>query len=163
MRCCTKAPDPPEVFSCPTRFSCKSADLEVDISSKSTCRGTARPLLLYEVGKRISNRETFAFIAWSPHWMNQRYDLVYLDDPQDALGELNEPSSITTAVRKQLPNDEPVAYAFMKALTLTEEQVNDLEGAINAAGDPLSGARTWASNNRDVVQPWIDAAKQARQ
>ncbi len=118
--------------------------------------------LLFEVDKRIRNGETFAFIAWSPHWMNQRYDLVYLDDPQDALGELNEPSSITTAVRKQLPNDEPVAYAFMKALTLTEEQVNDLEGAINAAGNPLSGARTWAKNNRDVVQPWIDTAKQAQ-
>ena len=48
----------------------------------------------------------------------------------------------------------------MKALSLTEEQVNDLEGAINSAGDPLLGARRWAENNRDVVQPWIYAAKQ---
>jgi glycine betaine/proline transport system substrate-binding protein len=95
--------------------------------------------------------------------MNREYDLVYLDDPQDALGGLDDPSRITTAVRKGLADDDPEAYAFMKALTLTEEQVNDLEGAINAAGDPLSGARTWANNNRDVVQPWIDAAKQARQ
>jgi glycine betaine/proline transport system substrate-binding protein len=122
-------------------------------------QGTARPLLLYEVGKRISNREEFAFIAWSPHWMNQRYDFVYLDDPEDALGELNDPSKITTVIRERLPNDDAVAYALIKALTLTEEEVGGLEEAINAAGDPLLGARTWAKNYRDVVQPWIDAAK----
>jgi glycine betaine/proline transport system substrate-binding protein len=51
----------------------------------------------------------------------------------------------------------------MKALTLTEEQVDDLEEAINAAGDPLAGAGQWAENNREVVQPWLDAAKQAQQ
>ena len=119
--------------------------------------------MLFEIDKRIRNRETFAFVAWSPHWMNQEYDLVYLDDPEDALGELNDSSSIATVVREPLANDDPVAYAFMKALTLTEEQVDDLEGAINTAGDPLLGARTWAQDNREVVQPWIDAAKQARQ
>ncbi len=119
--------------------------------------------LLFEVDKRIRNREPFAFVAWSPHWMNQEYDLVYLDDPQGTLGELNEPSSITTTARKGLANDEPAAYSFIEALALTEEQLNDLEGAINAAGDPLSGARTWAENNREVVQPWIDASNQAPQ
>ena len=117
--------------------------------------------MLYEVGKRISNGEEFAFIAWSPHWMNQRYDFVYLDDPENALGELKEPSRMTTVVRKNLP-DDPVAYALVEALDLSEEQVGDLEEAINATGDPLLGSRTWAENNHDVVKPWIEAAKQAR-
>jgi glycine betaine/proline transport system substrate-binding protein len=116
--------------------------------------------LLFEVDKRIRNGEPFAFIAWSPHWMNQEYDLVYLDDPRGALGELNDSSSITTTVRKDLANAEPEAYSFIEAFALTEEQLNDLEGAIDAAGDPLSGARIWAENNREVVQPWIDAANQ---
>lgn len=114
--------------------------------------------VLLEVDKRIRNREAFAFIAWSPHWINQEYDLVYLDDPEGAFGDLNASSSIVTVVREPLANEDPVAYAFMKALALTEEQVNDLEGAINTAGDPLSGAKTWAKDNREVVQPWIDAA-----
>jgi glycine betaine/proline transport system substrate-binding protein len=119
--------------------------------------------MLFEVDKRIRNGEAVAFVAWSPHWMNQEYNLIYLDDPEGALGDLDETSRITTIVRGDFANDEPVAYAFMKALSLTEEQLNNLEGAINSAGDPLLGARTWAENNRDVVQPWIDAAKQAPQ
>src|SRR5215217_1133518 len=122
------------------------------------------PAMLDEVGKRIGNKEKFAFIAWSPHWMNQRYDFVYLDDPEDTLGELDDPSRSTTVVRKYLPNDDPVAYALMKAMTLTEEQVGDLEEAINKAGDPLRGARQWARDNRDdVVQPWIYPARLAQQ
>lgn len=121
------------------------------------------PAMLFDLGERIRKKEEFAFIAWSPHWMNQRYDFVYLDDPNDALGELNDSSSITTVVHKDLINKDPKAYAFMKALTLTEEQIDDLEEAINAAGDPLAGAEQWAENNREVVQPWLDAAKQAQQ
>jgi glycine betaine/proline transport system substrate-binding protein len=121
------------------------------------------PAMLYEVGKRISNKEEFAFIAWRPHWMNQRYSFVYLDDPENALGELNDPSSITTAVRKHLEDDDPVAYALMKALTLDEEQTDDLENTINEVGDPLDGARQWANDNRNVVQPWIDAAEKAQE
>jgi ABC-type proline/glycine betaine transport system substrate-binding protein len=56
-----------------------------------------------------------------------------------------------------------VAYALIEALTLSEEQVDDLEEAINTMGDPLLGARSWAENNRDVVKPWIEAAEQARE
>jgi glycine betaine/proline transport system substrate-binding protein len=121
------------------------------------------PAMLYEVGKRISNGEEFAFIAWSPHWMNQRYDFVYLDDPENALGELSDSSRITTVVRKHLSEDAPVAYALVEALALSEEQVDDLEETINTMGDPLLGARTWAQNNRDVVKPWVEAAEQARE
>ena len=50
----------------------------------------------------------------------------------------------------------------MDALALTEEQINGLESAINEEGDPLVGARRWASENRKVVQPWIDAARNAQ-
>jgi glycine betaine/proline transport system substrate-binding protein len=55
-----------------------------------------------------------------------------------------------------------VAYAFMDALLLTEEQINGLEFTINEENDPLAGARRWASENREVVRPWIDAARSAR-
>ena len=132
-------------------------DLEQEYVESSTAG------MLAEVQRRYSDREEFAFTPWKPHWMNQRYDIKYLDDPKDALGELNDSATISTIVRKGLANDNPPAYAFMNALTLTESQVNDLENTMNQAGDPLEGARQWAKNNRDVVQPWIDAAKAAQQ
>jgi glycine betaine/proline transport system substrate-binding protein len=119
--------------------------------------------MLAEVEILYTNKEDFAFIAWSPHWMNQRYDFRYLEDPKDAMGATNDPAEISTIVKEDLREQDPVAYAFLNALKLTEEQINDLEAVINEEEDPLEGARTWAQNNRAVVQPWIDAASNAQE
>jgi glycine betaine/proline transport system substrate-binding protein len=109
--------------------------------------------MLAEIDNYYRNQEEFAFVAWSPHWMNQKYDLIYLEDPKDAFGELNDPARITTIVNEDLPEDDPVATAFMDALKLDEEQLNDLE----------EGARQWAQENRDVWQPWVEAAQSAEE
>ena len=119
--------------------------------------------MLAEVERLYNDREEFALVAWSPHWMNQRYDLRYLEDPNDAFGELNDPARITTIVNKNLPENEPAAYAFMNALIFNEDQLNDLESTIEEMGDPLEGARQWAQDNRDVWQPWVEAAENATQ
>jgi ABC-type proline/glycine betaine transport system substrate-binding protein len=57
---------------------------------------------------------------------------------------------------------DPVSYAFMDALELTEAQINDLEYTINKEDDPLAGARRWASENREVVRPWLEEARKVR-
>ena len=119
--------------------------------------------MLAEVERLYNDREEFALVAWSPHWMNQRYDLRYLEDPNDAFGELNDPARITTIVNKNLSENEPAAYAFMNALIFNEDQLNDLESTIEEMGDPLEGARQWAQDNRDVWQPWVEAAENATQ
>jgi glycine betaine/proline transport system substrate-binding protein len=118
--------------------------------------------MLAEVERLYSVKEEFVFLAWSPHWMNQRFDIRYLEDPKDAMGPTNDPAKCSTIVRGGLRERDPVAYAFMDALELTEEQINDLEYIINKEDDPLVGARRWASENREVVQPWIEAARNAR-
>jgi glycine betaine/proline transport system substrate-binding protein len=118
--------------------------------------------MLAEVGRLYAFREDFVFLAWSPHWMNQRYDIRYLEDPKDAMGPTNDPAKCSTIVRGGLRKENPEAYAFMDALELTEEQINDLESVINDEEDPLVGARRWASENREVVRPWIAAARNAQ-
>jgi glycine betaine/proline transport system substrate-binding protein len=119
--------------------------------------------MLTEVEKRYRGREEFALVAWSPHWMNQRFDLRYLEDPEDAFGELNDPARITAIVNEDLPQDDPVATAFMDALILDEDQLNDLESAINEAGNPQEGAKRWAEDNPEVWEPWVEAAQQQQQ
>jgi glycine betaine/proline transport system substrate-binding protein len=117
--------------------------------------------MLAQVEQLYAHREPFVFLAWSPHWMNQRCDIRYLEDPKDAMGPTNYPAEYSTIVREGLRDEDPVAYTFMEALALTEEQINGLEHAINEEGDPLAGARRWVSENREVVRPWIEAARNA--
>jgi glycine betaine/proline transport system substrate-binding protein len=118
--------------------------------------------MLAEVERLYAFREQFVFLAWSPHWMNQRFDITYLEDPKDAMGPTNDPAKCSTIVRGDLREADPVAYAFMDALELTEEQINGLESMINDEDDPLAGAKRWVSENREVVRPWIEAASNAR-
>jgi glycine betaine/proline transport system substrate-binding protein len=117
--------------------------------------------MLAEVGRRYEAGEEFAFLAWSPHWMNQEFDITYLEDPKDALGPTNDPAECSTIVSEDLREEDPAAHAFVDALELTEGQINGLEQAINGEGDPLAGSRRWASENREVVRPWIEAARAA--
>ena len=118
--------------------------------------------MLDEVERLYSFKEEFVFLAWSPHWMNQRFDIRYLEDPKDAMGPTNDPAECSTIVREGLREADPVAYAFMDALELTEEQINDLEYTINKVDDPLVGTRRWVSDNREVVRPWLEAARTIR-
>src|SRR5688500_18788000 len=118
--------------------------------------------MLDEVERLYTFKEEFIFLAWSPHWMNQRFDIRYLEDPKDAMGLTNDPAECSTIVREGLREADPVAYAFMDALELTEEQINDLETVINKEAAPLAGARRWASENRVVIRPWLEAARSAR-
>ena len=115
--------------------------------------------MLYQADIHYNHQEEFALVAWSPHWMNQKFDLRYLEDPKDAFGELNEPATISTIVNENLHENDPEAYAFMDALMLDEEHINDLEITINEAGDPPEGAKQWAQENPDVWQPWVEAAQ----
>ena len=117
--------------------------------------------MLAEVDILYTNKEDFAFFAWSPHWMNERFDFRYLEDPKDAQGGTNDPAEISTIVKEDLREQDPVAYAFLSTMKLTEEQINDLENVINEEEDPLEGSKRWVRDNRAVVQPWIDAASNA--
>ena len=120
---------------------------------------SSTPSMLSQVEELSDNQEEFAFVAWRPHWMNQRYDFKYLEDPEDGLTDLNDGATILSIVNEDLPDDDPVAYAFLDAITLTEDQVNEIEN-INP-NDYAESARTWQEDTRDVVQPWVDAAREA--
>src|ERR687897_394694 len=114
-------------------------------------------------GVGSGDQEAFAFVPWRPHWMNARYDFKFLEDPEDALQDLNDGATISSIVNEDLPDEDPVAYAFMENLKLTEEQVNEIEN-INPQ-DYGEAARTWLEdeNNRNSLQPAVDAAREAQE
>ena len=89
------------------------------------------------------------------------YDFRYLEDPKNAQGNLDEPAKISAIVNEDLSEDDPVAYAFINNLRLNEEQLIALENAQAKEGE-IKGVQSWLDENRDVIQPAIDAAKKAQ-
>ncbi len=131
--------------------------------------------MLAEVERLYKDKEPFVFPPWcpSPHCeeyegQNPNIDYRYLEDPKNALGPLDygpqsdTSASIQTIVNEDLPDDDPVAYAFINNLRLNEDELISLETEIENAETPVAGAKAWLEDNRDVVQPAIDAAKKAQ-
>ncbi|CAN5851906.1 glycine betaine ABC transporter substrate-binding protein [soil metagenome] len=131
-------------------------DLKIEQKASSTAG------MLSEMKRRFPEKSPFVFMPWSPHWMNQEYDFHFLEDPKDAQGDLNDPAAISSIVNGKLSEEDPTAYEFMKAFTMNEEQLNALENAIRKEGDDaIKGATAWVEDNRSIVKPWIEAAKNA--
>jgi glycine betaine/proline transport system substrate-binding protein len=133
--------------------------------------------MLAEVDGLIKEKQPFVFPPWCPHpmcgevsgwkpWGGPKdlpgmYDFRYLEDPKNSLGNLDEPARISAIVNEDLPDDDPVAYAFLNNLRLSEEELISLED-VQAKEGEVKGTQSWLEENRDVVQPAIDAAKQAQ-
>ena len=131
-------------------------DLNLELKASSTAG------MLAEVDRLYSNEEPFVFMPWVPHPMNQDYDYHFLKDPKDAQGAFDEPAKISTVLNADLKSDDPTAWAFMNEYTLTEDQLNSLMDEIaKADDDAVAGSKAWLQQNRSVVKPWIQAAKQA--
>ena len=119
--------------------------------------------MLAEVERLYKDKEPFVFPPWCPHPMCSQFDFRYLEDPKNAQGNLDEPAKISAIVNEDLPDDDPVAYAFINNLRLNQDELISLENEITAAGDnPVKGVQAWLEENRDVVKPAIEAAKQAQ-
>jgi glycine betaine/proline transport system substrate-binding protein len=129
-------------------------DLDYDVIDSST------PAMLAEVKNAVDAQEPIVFTAWKPHWMFTAYPIRYLEDPKEAMGGSE---TISAIARQGLEEDNPGAFALLENINLTEDQLGELELAINDAGDPVEGVKTWLGENRDVVEPWIDAARQAQE
>ena len=131
-------------------------NLNLDLKASSTAG------MLSEAERLYGNEEPFVFMPWVPHPMNEVFEYHFLEDPKNAQGVFDQPAKISTVVNADLKEDDPNAFAFMNAYTLNESQLNTLMDEIsNADDDAVAGSKTWLKNNRDVVKPWIDAAKQA--
>jgi len=131
-------------------------NLNLELKASSTAG------MLSEAERLYSDEEPFVFMPWVPHPMNEVFEYHFLEDPKNAQGVFDQPAKISTVVNADLKEDDPNAFAFMNAYTLDEGQLNTLMDEISKADDDaVAGTKAWLKDNRDVVKPWIDAAKQA--
>lgn len=115
--------------------------------------------MLREVDRLYENKEPFLFLAWTPHWMNERYQFDYIEDPDGELKDLTKPARPYVIARKDLIERDPLAHALIDAILMTESQAASLQLAIEKAGDPEKGAKAWVKDNKDLTDGWIESAR----
>jgi len=116
---------------------------------------SSTPTMLSELEQALESNEPIVFTAWKPHWMFTAYDIRYLEDPE---GEMGGTEQLSAIAREGLEEDSPDAFQLLDNISLSEEQLGDLELAIRDAGDPEQGARDWLEQNREVADSWLPSS-----
>mgnify|MGYP000011743544 CR=1 FL=1 len=115
-------------------------------------------------------QEPILFYFWTPHWAHAQYDLTMVELPEvtpeceDAA--VNDPDAyacgypqdvLYKAFHDGLQAKAPSAFAFLSAMSYTNEDQNAIALEIHNGVDPAEAARTWIDAHPDVWQPWVDA------
>ncbi|OAZ97038.1 glycine betaine ABC transporter substrate-binding protein [Halomonas sp. G11] len=123
-------------------------DLDLQLRSGSGATMTAA------LASAIENEEDIVVTGWTPHWMFARFDVKYLEDPENVYGGAEQ---IHTVVRDGLEDDMPEAYAILDAFEWTPEQMGEVM-LMNQEEDsnPYENAKQWVEDNQDVVEEWLN-------
>ncbi|MGM0521253.1 MAG: glycine betaine ABC transporter substrate-binding protein [Pseudomonadota bacterium] len=123
-------------------------DLDLNLRSGSGATMTAA------LASAIQNEENVVVTGWTPHWKFSRWDLKYLDDPENVYGGAEQ---IHTVVREGLGEDMPEAYAILDAFEWTPEQMGEVMLMNREDGtDPYENAKQWVEDNQDLVDEWVN-------
>jgi glycine betaine/proline transport system substrate-binding protein len=115
--------------------------------------------MLGEVDRRTEDGEWVAFIGWEPHWMNNRYDMVLLDDPQNIWGN---PSHVETLVNVDFPERYPELMRFFEQMVVNGDIQADLIDRVDNSGkEPEAIALDWLRENPDVTDQWLEGVTAA--
>jgi glycine betaine/proline transport system substrate-binding protein len=109
--------------------------------------------MLSEVDRRLGDGEWVAWTGWEPHWMNNRYDMCLLEDPEEAWGGQ---SHVETLVNNEFPEQFPELYTFFEQMVVTPEIQRELiDGIDNSGLSPEEFALQWLRENPQITDNWL--------
>ncbi len=110
--------------------------------------------MLAEVDRRTRGGEWIAFTGWEPHWMNDRYDMCLLEDPEEAWGGK---SRVETLVNEDFAEEYPELYEFFEQMKVDKNIQAELIDQIDNSGkQPEEVALDWLRANPAVTARWLE-------
>ena len=121
------------------------ADWTLDTSSSG--------VMMIALSQAIRNQEEIVVTGWSPHWMFAKYDLKYLEDPENSFGGAE---AIHTIARKNLAADLPEVHQVLTNFAWEQKDMQEVMLQINKGVDPDVAARDWITKNPAKVAAWVN-------
>ena len=106
-------------------------------------------------------KKPLVMMIWAPHYALAEADVGWVKMPpckvQDNAHHI-QPPDIDKIVWSGFEQKWPVAYAFLKQLTVEDQRKMML--AVDKKGEDLDKVtKEWIDSHKDVWQPWIKAAQ----
>ncbi|MFD2655231.1 glycine betaine ABC transporter substrate-binding protein [Gracilibacillus thailandensis] len=109
--------------------------------------------MLVEIRESIKNEEPIVAPLWTPHWAFSKYDLKFLEDPQNTYGGVEK---IHHATREGFSEDFPNVSEWFNNWKMNDEQIGELIDYVENAEEPLDGAKEWIDENQELVDEWVE-------
>ena len=108
--------------------------------------------MLAEIEKAVKNEEPIVAPLWSPHWVFSKYDLKFLEDPQNTFGGVEK---IHHATRQGFEDDYPEVSKWFKNWKMDDQQIGELIEYVESTEEPIDGAKKWVEENQDLIDEWV--------
>ena len=108
--------------------------------------------MVEQLNDSIQRRKDIVVTGWEPHWIFARYNIRFLEDPDNIFGQKENIYIIAT---KNLEEEHPNAVRFFERMQLTKNQLNSLVYEIRISEDPVEGVKKWMEQNEFVVNQWM--------
>ena len=110
--------------------------------------------MLAEVDRRVGEGEWVAFTGWEPHWMNNKYDMCLLEDPEGAWGGT---SHVETLLNAEFAEDNPELYQFFSQMVVNKNiQAYLIDQIDNSGKEPEEIALEWLRDNPETTDQWLE-------
>ncbi len=109
--------------------------------------------MLAEIKKAVNDKEHIVAPLWSPHWVFSKYDLKFLEDPQNTFGGVEK---IHHATRQGFEEDYPEVSEWFKNWKMNNQQIGELIDYVESSEEPADGAEKWVEENQDLIDEWVN-------
>ena len=103
----------------------------------------------------IDDDEWVVVTGWSPHWKFVRWDLKYLDDPENIFGGEEH---ISTYTRQGFKEDMPEAYAILERFSWDASDMESIMLDMEEGMSEEEAAAVWVDAHPEKVAEWLGEA-----
>ncbi|MGH6760776.1 MAG: choline ABC transporter substrate-binding protein [Phyllobacterium sp.] len=113
--------------------------------------------MLSQVQNAVRKDEPVVFFAWTPHPMNIRYKLTYLENGDNLFGPEDGAATVETLTRKNYATDCPNVSHFLSNLKFnTEMESTMMKLILNDGMEAKAAVSKWIGENPAQLDVWLD-------
>ena len=115
--------------------------------------------MLQMVERATQQEEWIVFSGWRPHWMNNAFEISYLDDPENIWGG---EGYVATVANTQFLDENPNLARFFEQFNVSLETQGDWIDQYGRQGrDPEEVSQEWIKANLEAVKVWAEGVETA--
>lgn len=113
--------------------------------------------MLSQVQNAVRKNEPIVFFAWTPHPMNIKYKLTYLENGDNVFGPDDGAATVETLTRKNYATDCPNVSHFLSKLKFDTAMESTMMKLILEDGMEAKAAVTkWIGENPQQLDTWLE-------